>query len=261
MLNDETEFYELSLGPDDRVGGKWLDEIDLGEEDQHPEPEYRSIRLRIGRQPIAYDLIKLSEMRVQDLDPEIRTVLGTHRPWLLKHVVSVMDEGGFPELLQLGYEMEFISPAKVAVQGLIPNTELVTHGSAEAAVEMNAQVGFTGDVGGLPIGAEPLVFQPGAGLKIGAGGKYGFAISIGLAVKTPVVVANGVGDSRSEWMFRRGRDPLLGDIQMVQTVLVPKNAAKLQFQARVSAVITTFPFVRRRLRSKTWVPLECRLTR
>lgn len=258
------DWLEVELGPEHRVGGRWLPEIELGrsgEEDsgRGEDVSGHRIRLRISRNPVPHNLRKLSRLSLTELPPELRVILESHEPWLLPHVVQVMNEGKIGEVLQLGYAMRFTYPQKVSVQGLFPNTEFLTVAGAHAAIDVSASVGLSGALSGaVPLGSDSGTLIPlNGGVRFNATTRGGIVGSLSVEIKTSVVVATGIGDSRSEWIFYRRDKPLIGDLSMVQTVLVPKNAPKLEFEATAFAVISPFPFVRERLEVKPWIPFKC----
>jgi hypothetical protein len=50
----------------------------------------------------------------------------------------------------------------------------------------------------------------------------------------------GVGGRRAEWVFEKAEEPLVGDQQMVVTLLTPKTVDELEVTVRLSATVAVF---------------------
>lgn len=223
------------------------------------EPDIRDkhVRLRIGNRPLARNLRVLYKLSNRKL-PEDLEVFMSYDIWLLTHAVSVIQEDGFKKIQQVGYQMCFPDDPKVTVIEMLPQTRFIrkigTSLESETDIKISGQASVPDSLTQLLDHVDGLSF----GGKLTVCNHANIAIRLSFAVMSPVVLAVGVGDSNSEWVFTRQQQPLLGDQLMIQLVLTPKYLEKLNFRARVYATISTFNFLPVRLKSN-WIELECEL--
>ena len=64
--------------------------------------------------------------------------------------------------------------------------------------------------------------------------------TLSFSLITPVVESVGVGGRRAEWVFEKAEEPLVGDQQMVVTLLTPKTVDELEVTVRLSATVAVF---------------------
>jgi hypothetical protein len=81
--------------------------------------------------------------------------------------------------------------------------------------------------------------------------------TLSFSVQTPIIAAIGVGGRHAEWLFEKVDRPLVGDQQMVLTVLTPRTANELATTITVSVTVSTFNLLPCRLekRIELTVPL------
>lgn len=220
-----------------------------------PDIEAGRIRLRIGERPVARNLRVLYELGKREVPADLEVFL-SYDIWLLTHTISVVQEGGFKQIRQLGYEMQFPDKPKVTVLEVLPQTRFVTKVGGclkgEADIQLNGQVAVPDSITHLLDYVEDLSF----GGKVTLSNQLNVVGRVSFAVMTPVIQAVGVGDSRSEWVFIKDENPLLGDQHMTQMILTPLRLKKLKFKARLNATISSFNLIPARLQSE-WIDLEC----
>jgi len=97
----------LALAPLDR---------NLGEGDV--ETSNGRLRLRIGERPIARNLRSLYEQSGKPLPPDFQVFMA-YDIWMITHVISVVREGGFKKVRQLGCQVEFDKDAPFTTLALL----------------------------------------------------------------------------------------------------------------------------------------------
>jgi len=222
-----------------------------------PDIEAGPLRLRIGERPVARNLRALYELRGRQL-PEDLEIFISYDIWLLTHCVSVVKEGGFKQIRQMGYQMRFPDKPKVTVIEVLPQTDFVKRVGgflkSESDIQINGQASLPDSLTHLLNKVENLSF----GGKLTISKHLNVVGMVSFSVMTPVIQAVGVGDNGSEWVFKKYEQPLLGDQLMIQIVLTPPHLRRLNFKARLYATVTTFNLVPVRFESQ-WIDLECSL--
>jgi hypothetical protein len=219
-----------------------------------PDIEVGQLRLRIGERPVARNLRLLYEMSKRELPSDLE-VFVSYDIWLLTHSVSVIKEGGYKKIRQLGYQVRFPDKPKVTVLEVLPQTHFVTKVGgffkSEADIQINGQASMPESITHLLNTVENLSL----GGKLVLSEQVNLVARITFAVMTPVIQAVGAGDNGSEWVFRQDEQPLLGDQLMIQILLTPRRLRALDFKARVYATIATFNLVPVRVTSE-WTDLS-----
>ena len=220
-----------------------------------PEIETDRIRLRIGERPIVRNLRALYEKSKRKLPADLEVFI-SYDIWLITHSVSIVKEGGFKQIRQVGYQVRFPEKPKVTVVEVLPQTHFVTKlgGSFEneADIQIDGRASIAGSLTDLLDTVENVSF----GGKLTLSQHLNVVARINFSVMTPVIQAVGIGDNGSEWVFNKEEKPLLGDQLMIQILLTPRRLKKLAFKARVYATITTFNMVPARFQSE-WIDLNC----
>jgi hypothetical protein len=222
-----------------------------------PDIEVGRLRLRVGERPVARNLRALYELRKRGL-PEDLEVFISYDIWLLTHSVSVVKEGGFKKIRQIGYQMRFPDKPKVTVLEVLPQTDFVTRFGgffkSEADIQINGHASVPESLTHLLDMVEYLSFdgQFTISKQLNVVGRVSFSVI------TPIIQAVGVGDNGSEWVFKKHDRPLLGDQLMMQIVLTPRRVRRLNFKARVYATVSSFNLVPARFQSD-WLDLQCML--
>lgn len=94
-----------------------------------------------------------------------------------------------------------------------------------------------------------------AGADVGA--NIGWDISA--SVLSPVVTAIGKGDRRAEWVIEVDDKPLIGDQELMITVLAPLISDEIEVKTHLLVTTTTFDFLPVLLKSEEitmQIPLE-----
>lgn len=265
-MNDATDYEYLDLsGPENGVNlAAVLPEPTrhLGGEPLPPprlpgEVEGASLRLRIGRRPIALDLRAVYDAVDRPVPEEYAARRRRHKLCLVILSVGVLNEGSYESLRRLGLRVQFPDDPRIRIFDMFPRPELVT--LFEGGLTFRADLRMDGQA--EPPGAsEPgksFRLEPGPILNATAAGWVAGRLSF--AVYSRVVDAVGVGDFQGQWVLRRQDKPLHGkDLLFGLVVSAPKDSDALALQASVYAVVTnlstlfTFPV---RLEQKNWTDL------
>lgn len=220
-----------------------------------PDVEAGRIRLRIGERPVARNLRVLYELSKREVPADLEVFI-SYDIWLLTHSISVVKEGGFKQIRQLGYQMKFPDRPRVTVLEVLPQTRFVTNVGGffkgEADIQLNGQAAVPDSITHLLDYVEDLSL----GGKVTLSNQINLVGRVSFAVMTPVIQAVGAGDSSSEWVFIKDEQPLLGDQLMTQMILTPLRLNKLKFKARLYATISSFNLIPARFQSD-WIDLEC----
>lgn len=231
-------------------------ERDFGGE---PNIETKGIRIRIGERPFARDLRSLYESNGRKLPPDFE-VFRSYDIWLLTQSVSLIKEGRFKEVREVGYQVRFPDKPKITILDVLPRTEFVKISKASLKSEVDIQI--NGGASNVVDSTERLSdgsesFHSGVKLKTHTG--INMAVRLSFSVMTQKITAIGIGDHVSEWVFKKDDNLLVGDQLMVQTLLTPKRLKKLKFEARAYATISGFCSLPVKLCSD-WIKLECDLS-
>ncbi|MGA3372993.1 MAG: hypothetical protein ABSC48_14650 [Terracidiphilus sp.] len=250
-------FVDFELGMDDAVDRGLLTAPEKKVYGGGPnEISQKRIRVRLGERPTARNLRLLLESAGQTLPPNLSVYKG-YNIWIINLSVGIVKEGGWQDVTQLGLHAELPTQPRFTVLSLLPETRLIqklkTGFKCQAHVEANGMAK-------IPDLAESFVGAP-----VSASGKavVEAAASIGwdlsFSVLTPVVTAIGKGDRRAEWLLEAGDEPLIGDQDLMFTLLAPLTADEVSLTARVQATISTFDFLPVVLRGRE-VELQVDLT-
>lgn len=237
---------DLMISPLDRTFG------------DDPEIEEGFLKLRIGDRPFARNLRTMYELNDRKVPDEIEIFMA-YDVWLITHVVSIMQEAGYKKVKQLGCEVRFQEEPKVTILELLPQTRFIKKlgglFKSEAGIQLNGKATLPASVSQLLNSVEN--FSLGAEMTLSS--QANIVGKLSFAVMSAAVVATGVGDRRSEWLFNKAGDrPLQGDQLMVHVLLTPKHLKNVTFKARIYATISGFNFIPVRLKSE-WVDLACDL--
>lgn len=221
--------------------------------------ESKRIRFRVGRRPVARNLRRLYEIGDRKM-PTGLEVFDAYDLWLLENHFSVLKEGGFEYVQQVGMQVRLAETPRCTVLSVLPKTEFVKHVGVDLRAE--ADVAVDGRLSVPDVAVEFLsTFE-----ELSAGGRLSLSSSasvvgrISFALMSTAIQAIGVGDNESTWCFERllSGAPLIGDQMVMQVLLTPRRLRKLSLSATVFANVKTFGFVSNKLTSKE-LPLEAAL--
>jgi hypothetical protein len=229
-----------------------------------PDIAKRNVEIRIGARPTALDLRRVYEQSGKAI-PKDFELYASYRIWLISHHVGIARRAGVEFVNRFSYEVKFADKSRVTVLGLFPETRFVKRGGVDASAKVVAGIDLKGEAVVPPIdvgadGAAPISLSGNGDGKLEVSGKVGLVGQLSFSVMTAAVVAVGVGDVYSQWAFERDDRPLIGDQMMSQTVLVPKNIERLDFDVKVSATISTFDLLPSR-RASQWLTINATLPR
>lgn len=223
-----------------------------------PDIKMEDLHLRIGRRPFARNLrLMYKENNPFPLSDDMQIFI-SYDIWLLNHAVSIIKEGGYKTIRGFTYQVAFLEDFPVTVIDVLPQTRFVQRLGAgcqiKAAIDIYGHVFMPEVLQKLTNKEAPLSLDA----KLMFSQQANFVGMLSFSVCTPIIQAIGACDNHSLWCFQKDKDPLLGDFQMMQIVLVPKEIKDLKCRARLTATVNTFNFLPCRLRSH-WVDLECKL--
>jgi hypothetical protein len=250
LTSDEAINPELLVAPSKR---------DFGTE---PEIVKRNIEIRIGARPRALDLRRVYGQNGKEFPKDVE-LYTSYRVWLISHHVSILRHPGIEYVNRFSFEARFGEKPRVTILGLFPETKFVTRAAVDASAKAVAGIDLKGAASAPTVDLSklsPIVLSAGGSAQFELGTKVGFVGNLTLSVMTPAVVAVGVGDIYSHWAFEKVDQPLVGDQTISQTVLVPKNKTRLDFEVRVGATISTFDLLPSR-RTSEWMRMSVELPR
>jgi hypothetical protein len=237
------DFLELELSADNALNKRLLTSpksMVYGGEAAANELKDRRIRVRLAERPTARNLRTLLEAGGKPLPADISLYAG-YRIWLLSLTVGIVREGGWRDVTQLGLQVELPESPRFTVLSLVPETRFVTHLDGKLECHVNVEANGSVKVPDLPLPTSGLPVSAGASadMKLGAG----VGLDLSVSVLTPVVIATGKGDRRAEWVLEPEREPLVGDQELLLTMLAPLNVDEVLLKARLRVTISTFDFL------------------
>jgi hypothetical protein len=231
-------FLDLELGSEDAIDPGLLTSPDKKVYGGTPsEIKQKRIRIRLGERPTARNLRLLLESAGQTLPPNLSVYKG-YNIWLINLSVGIVKDGGWRDVTQLGLHTELPVKPRFTVLSLLPETRFIQR--LTAGFECKARVEANG-AAKIPDLAEALI---GAQVSAEASAEAKASVNIGwdlsFSVLTPAVTAVGKGDRRAEWILEANDKPLIGDQELMFTLLAPLTAEEILLKTRVQATITTF---------------------
>lgn len=229
--------------------------IDPLDRDFGSDIEFESIDLRIGRRPSARNLAKFYEATGQEL-PKEYSLYVSHNIYLISVTVGIMNKGGWKNVKQLGVQLEYDENPRVTILDLLPQTEFIE--TAGGHFRSNTDITLNGKAKV----SDALIEGVGDGeiisgdAKIESSNSANIAASFSFSVMTPKVIATGVGDHSAHWLFKKDKEPLVGDQTVAHTLLVPLHVEDLNLKARLYASVSGFGGLPVKLTSDNWISLE-----
>lgn len=251
MTDDES--IEVTLGPSEAFDKALLvppNGRKLGPDSGRDLP-FDNIRIRVHRRPVAYNLRHLFELSDRPL-PENYGVFNAYDLWLLQHSFSVVREGGYKHVQQIGIHVRLPETPRYTVLNILPKTEFVKHGSLGLGLEADVAVDGRVSIPQVSLKDGYLVKELSAGGRITLIPEASFVGRISFALISPSIQAVGVGDNESMWVFERtyGSDPLWGEQTVMQVVLAPRRRKKIAITTSIYATVSCFGVVNTRLKGE-----------
>lgn len=226
--------------------------VDLGSEE-----EEEKIYVQMGNRPIPINLLKIYRASHQEV-PNEYTLFDAFSIWLISYGVGIQKRGGFQKVDQINFRVWFEETPRVTILGNSPDTQFIEKASGGARVRFD--VGINGKMSdasnefSTPL--NDLTFPLDANASYSSNAHI--AAQFSFAVKSPKIIAIGVGSDASEWVISRDNNPLVGDHLLMHTILVPKYTEELRMHASLSVTTSTFNFLPKTIRVPVQ-PLICSL--
>ncbi len=193
--------------------------------------EVLGIKLRLGNQPLAYDLEKLQQHSGKaTVHPKVS---GT-RQFMVVHVMSALRIQGKARVDELHYSAVSSNPLSLQTIGLIPQTKFDQF--MKGSFGLSGALNIFGQVSTEipPIVTETLVNQfidLGAGMKFQLCTASEFIGKYTFNLQTPIIQSSGMGSNACDWIIYPNEEkiPLLGDQLLIQLVSVPCSCDTLNY--------------------------------
>jgi hypothetical protein len=257
MIETQPTFREITLSFEDAVDPLLAVPPSQRSFGREPVVEKGRVRLRIGERPIVRNLKVLYRKSGKTLPPDLE-VFAAYDIWLIVFVVGTVREAGFREVDRFGLTATFPEKPRVTVLNVLPQTRFVQRAGGLLKAEVGLALNGSAQV---PEGVTQMLAQTDflsadASMKLSADANLVGTLSF--SVLTPVIQATGIGGRRAEWVFEKAEQPLVGDQQMIVTLLAPKNLDELDVAARLSATVSVFNLLPCNLETeiRMQVPLE-----
>src|SRR5579863_1343008 len=239
----------LTIAPSRRHFGK----------SNEPDLQKGRVSLRIGDRPIVRDL-KLLYRTTHNQLPTDFEMFTAYNVWLVGFGLGILREAGFSKVERFGFAVTFADTPRVTVLAVLPQTRFLKRAgldlNMEAVLALNGAAQIPNTAVELFAQAISLPLSADASLKLSS--ELKMVGNLSFSVQTPVIAAIGVGGRHAEWLFEKSAQPLVGDQQMMLTLLAPRAADELQTTLRVSVTISTFNLLPCRLEKEVslTVPLS-----
>jgi len=202
----------------------------IPENGDNPDSEVLGIRLRLGNQPLVYDLSKLKRQAGKTTPSGSSS---DDRTFMVVHVISAIRTQGKAKIDELQYSAICTKPVSLQTIDLIPQTRFnqVFKGSLTIAGALN----FSGQASlEVPsIVNETLLneFVDIGDLNLQLCSASEFIGKFTLNHYTPVIQSGGIGSNRCDWVINPNEEkiPLLGDQLLIQVIAVPASCRRLRY--------------------------------
>jgi hypothetical protein len=203
-----------------------------GNKDTNETPaELLGIRLRLGNQPLVYNLEELARRSGK---PRASASSSGQDYYLVVHAISAVRTQGRAKVDELQYFAVASEPSSLQSIDLIPKTrfnQLVNAGfDLQGALDLFGEMSL--DVPSALVDeliAGWVDMGPGLHLQLSASARFIGKLTYSLQV--PVVQASGVGSDTCCWILRPNEEkvPLLGDQLLVQSIAVPRGTKTVRY--------------------------------
>ena|ERR1044072_358960 len=198
------------------------------------ETEVLGITLRLGNQPLIYDLKDLRHLSGKS------SVVSEQDHYLVIHVISALRTRGNARVDELHYFAEAADPEGLQTVDLIPKTRF--NETIRANLDLNACLDLFGEVS-LDVPTAMMdkllsqVISLGPGMQLQLSSSARFIGKLVYSLQIPVIQASGIGSDSCSWILRpdENKTPLLGDQLLIQSIAVPKGTSKITY--RISGLV------------------------
>lgn len=216
------------------------------------------ISIKVGNNPIVYNLKKLYELSGKTVPPEIQ-IFTSYDIWILNFNIGILRSGGLDNVRQVGFKVKYKNPEFVNVIETMPKTEFIK--LLDGKLSFEADLGLNGHVNPPNIDL-PLLGQEKA---LGIGGKLKLSTDnsivgrLNFSVVSSLIMSVGIGSNTAEWIINKGEYPLYGDdITFTNIVMVDSGTEKIELEAMVYSTISVYNLIPSR-RSSQWMEISCNL--
>lgn len=189
--------------------------------------EVLGITLRLGNQPLVYDLSKLQRQTNKTLSKS------DTRAFMIVHVISAFRTQGKAKVDELQYSAVCSDPWNLKTTDLIPQTRFnqVFKGSLNISGALNLSGQASLDVPSIVTETLLDEFVGIGDLKLQLCTASEFIGKFTLTHYTPVIQSVGVGSNACHWIINPNEEktPLLGDQRLVQVIDVPSFCTTLNY--------------------------------
>lgn len=201
------------------------------EHNGYPASEVLGIRLRLGNQPLVYDLDQLQQQSGKAVEND---TLPRTRRFMVVHVMSALRIHGKARVDELHYSAVSSNPLSLQTIALIPQTrfEHFMKGSFGLTGSLNVCGQVSPDI--PPIVTETLLNQfidIGADLQLQLCAASEFIGKYTFSIQAPVIQSSGIGSNACDWIIHPNEEktPLLGDQLLIQVISVPSSCKALHY--------------------------------
>lgn len=216
------------------------------------------ISIKVGNNPIVYNLKKLYELSGKTVPPEIQ-IFTSYDVWIVNFNIGILKSGGLDNVRQVGFKVKYKEPSFVNVIETMPKTEFIK--LLDGKLSFEADLSLNGHV------SPPNINIPILGEKkaIGLGGKLNLSTDssivgrLNFSVVSSLIMSVGIGSNTSEWIMNKGDNPLYGDdITFTNILMVESGTDKIELEAMVYSTISVYNLIPSR-RSSQWMSISCNL--
>ncbi|MEI8201944.1 MAG: hypothetical protein WCH34_02970 [Bacteroidota bacterium] len=216
------------------------------------------ISIKVGNNPLVYNLKKLYELSGKIVPPEIQ-IFTSYDVWIVNFNIGILKSGGLDNVRQIGFKVKYREPDFVNVIEIMPKTEFIK--LFEGKLSFDADLGLNGQVN------PPNIELPFLGQQkvIGVGGKLNFSTDtsivgrLNFSVVSSLIMSVGIGSNTAEWIMNKGNNPLYGDdITFTNIIMVESGTEKIELEAMIYSTISVYNLIPSRRTSK-WMNISCDL--
>lgn len=196
-----------------------------------PESEILGIKIRLGNQPLVYNLNELLRKSGKD---SILT-RETKDRYLIVHSINALRTKGRAKIDELQYFAKSTKPFDLQTVDLFPKTRF--NEILKANLVLNCALNLDGEVALdiPPVLASSLVaniIEIGANVKLQLSASADFIGKFTYSMQVPVVQSAGIGSNTCSWILNpdEKKTPLLGDQLLIQSVSVAKGTESITYK-------------------------------
>ena len=201
------------------------------------ELQEKRIRIRLGERPTVRNLRALFEAGNRPALAGL-SLYKSYQIWLIGLTVGIVKEGGWRDVTQLGLQVDLPEKPRFTVVSLLPDTRFIRRVGGAVRCEALMEANGAAQLPDLALATPGIPVSMGASAKVAVHAAVG--IDLSFSVNTPVIQAIGKGDRRAEWVLEAHGEPLVGDQELMFTMLAPLAADEIDLRCRLRATISTF---------------------